>query len=280
MQRGLWGRMLAVSALVVSMVVSAVATEPAGPVIKSGSPNSPKYNPAYKTIELFDGMRDGSITVRMIAKDATAARLLVTNRTKEPLNVKLPDVFAGVHVLAQRGLFPPFNQNNNMNAPGMAQPISAMPQQQGQQNNNNNFLGNGVMCVPAERIAAMELDALCLVHGKPDPQSSMTYEVRPLDTVTNKPGVEEICLSMAQGKLDRRAAQAAVWHLNNEMSWETLAAKEIKPLVGKPYPYFDSATIRAGRTAADDAVKTADAKALARRQRNAGESTSSASPAK
>ena len=54
-----------------------------------------------QTVDVFSAMKDGQINVQLIFKDSTQGDLLIKNKTDKPLNVKLPDVFAGVPVLAQ-----------------------------------------------------------------------------------------------------------------------------------------------------------------------------------
>jgi hypothetical protein len=90
----------------------------------------------------------------------------------------------------------------------------------------------------------------------------MKYEIRPLESVTVKPGVREVCRLLGTGQLNQRVAQAAIWHLNNDMSWQELAAKQIKPLVGDPYPYFQPNEIAAAMSLADHAVKVDEARRI------------------
>jgi hypothetical protein len=54
-----------------------------------------------KTIEMFQAMDQGLLTVDYIGKDATQANLIFRNQTGEPLDVVLPKTFGAVHVLAQ-----------------------------------------------------------------------------------------------------------------------------------------------------------------------------------
>src|SRR5690349_19310689 len=58
---------------------------------------------AADTVEMFAGMKAGDIDVKLIPKDDTESRVMIKNNTKRPLNVRLPDAFAGVPVLAQIG---------------------------------------------------------------------------------------------------------------------------------------------------------------------------------
>src|SRR5437899_549578 len=76
----------------------ATAIEPPAKLRKVG-----EYNPADSTVEMFEAVNAGQLEVKMIPKDSTQGRVLITNKTKQPLNIKLPAAFAAVPVLAQRG---------------------------------------------------------------------------------------------------------------------------------------------------------------------------------
>ena len=79
--------------------------------------------------------------------------------------------------------------------------------------------------VPPEKVGQLKVATVCLEHGKREPRAAIPYEIKPLDSVTTKPGVRELCAMLGSGQINQRAAQAAAWHLNNGMSWQELAAK-------------------------------------------------------
>ena len=54
-------------------------------------------------VELFAGIEQRKLEVKLIPRDDMQCRLLISNKTDKPLSVKLPDSFAGVPVLAQVG---------------------------------------------------------------------------------------------------------------------------------------------------------------------------------
>ena len=62
---------------------------------------------------------------------------------------------------------------------------------------------------------------------------------------------------LGSGQINQRAAQAAAWHLNNDMSWQELAAKRIRAPTAPSQPYFTSAEIQAAMQIASTAVRTA-----------------------
>ena len=63
------------------------------------------------------------------------------------------------------------------------------------------------------------------------------------------------------GKLTQRVAQVLAWHHQNEMSFEELAAKMIKPLTGPQVPYFHPEEIRAAMQAKAYIAKQLEEKA-------------------
>ena len=98
--------------------------------------------------------------------------------------------------------------------------------------------GGGFFSVPAEKVMDIKVATLCLEHGKPDPRPAMKYEIRPIGEFTTNAAVQELCRVFGNKQLPREAAQAAAWHLANNMSWEELANKRIKRANGTSYPYF------------------------------------------
>ncbi|MBN8604408.1 MAG: hypothetical protein J0M26_25565, partial [Planctomycetes bacterium] len=69
---------------------------------KKESSKDKKEVPA-ESIDLFEGMENGKIEVRFLPKDATQATIVINNKTDKPLDIRLPDAFGGVPVLAQFG---------------------------------------------------------------------------------------------------------------------------------------------------------------------------------
>ena len=75
-----------------------VADEPRTKPTKAG-----QYNPADRTIDMFEGIKSGQLEVKLIPKDSTQGRVFIANKGNEPLNVKLPQAFVAVPILAQMG---------------------------------------------------------------------------------------------------------------------------------------------------------------------------------
>ena len=222
---GPWLFALAIAAC---LTPSAEAAEPTK-ALKYG-----EFNPAHASVDLFDGMKSGKLQVKLVVMDSTEARLIVANKADEPLNIKMPDAFAGVHVLAQLG-------GAAAGGGGGAQGVGGGLGGGGA----GGGAGGGFFNIPAEKTATLKAPVVCLEHGKPDPQPAMTYEIRPLHEFNDHPVVRQLCILLSEGKVSQRVVQAATWHYANNLSWEELAAKRVNRLGGQSYPYFSPQEMQA-----------------------------------
>ncbi|HYO23310.1 MAG TPA: hypothetical protein VEQ85_00010, partial [Lacipirellulaceae bacterium] len=67
-----------------------------------GEPTASSDDPPV--LDLFDAMQQDLVDAKFIARDAHRGRIVLTNKTKDPLNVAIPDAFIGVpQVQAQFG---------------------------------------------------------------------------------------------------------------------------------------------------------------------------------
>ena len=236
------GLLLTLAAAVLS------AAEKRVPKLKVG-----EFNPDHETVDLFQAMKDGTVAVKYIPENANAANLLIENKTKQPLNVKLPDAFAGVPVLAQFG--------GGGGQGGGGQGGGGQAQGGGGGGGMGGGQGGGMFNVAPEKVGQLKLATVCLEHGKPDPTPRMAYEIKPIETVTQKPAVIALLKEFGRGKLNHSAAQAAAWHLNNDMSWQELAGKKIisRKYASGSKPYFSQAEVQAGFLIAKAATEQAKA---------------------
>jgi hypothetical protein len=214
-----------------------------------------QYDPSAETVEMFAAIEKGDISVKLIPKDSTESQVLIKNKTGKPLNVKLPDAFAGVPVLGQdlgRG-------NNRSNRSGGGNNNSGNQGMGGGMGGMGGMMGGGMGAfnVPPEKVGKFKVPTVCLDHGKAEPRAAIPYEIKPIESYSSKPGVRELCQMLGNGKMNQRAAQAAAWHLNNNMSWQELAAKRVKHLNAPSQPYFSQAEIQAGMQIASTAIQTA-----------------------
>jgi hypothetical protein len=210
----------------------------------TAKPRHGEFNAADETVELFGAMADGQLEVKFIPKDSTEARLLVKNKTDKPLNVRLPEAFAGVPVLAQ-------GFGGGMGGMGGGGMGGGGMGGGGNQGMGGGFGGGGgggmgggggaggnFFNVPAEKTGELKVACVCLEHGKKEPRAAVPYEIKPISSFTEDPAVQEFVKLFGQGQFDQRTAQAAAWHLSSKMSWQELAAKQVVRANGRHYAWF------------------------------------------
>jgi hypothetical protein len=245
------------------LLVGTLALSLVAPVISADSKKEAKkkIGPAVKVdaslehIDVFAGIEQGLLDVKMIPNDAMGGNMLIENKGDKPLNVDFPAAFIGKQVLKQFGGGQQGGFGGGQQGGGFGGGQQGGGQQQqgggfgGGQQGGGGFGGGqqggggGFFSVPADRIVRVAYRSVCLEHGKPEPTMRSTYRIGKVEEFSEDPVLEETLKMVASGQLDPQAGQAATWHIANKMSWQELAAKSI-PHVGRPAtPYFSPETL-------------------------------------
>jgi hypothetical protein len=235
---------VALAALCIGLVGAALAAT------KANVPATPADQ-----VEMFQGMRDGRLDVKIVAKNDRAARVFIANKTGQPIDVKLPEAFAAVPVLAQFG-------GGGQGGGGFGGGGTGG----GQQSGGGGFGGGGgggggggLFSIPPEETGKINVALVCLDHGLRNPSSSKPYKIVPAEEHVDRPAVIELLKAFGRGELDHGAAQAAAWNLNSNMSWDALAAKQTGTARNiNRSPYFSASQIRAGMAYANEAISRAE----------------------
>lgn len=244
------------------LVALALATMPFA--ARAASPATPSQKEAAQVVGLFEGMESGDLEVKLIPKDSTEGTVTIRNKTGKPLSIKLPEAFAGVPVLAQFDVGGANFGAGNLgvgggNGGGQNQAIGGgmnVGMGQGPQ------MG-GIFNVGPEKVAKLKIVAVCLEHGKRDPNPRVPYKLIPIESFAKSAEVGEVVKMLVQGELDQLSAQAAVWHLQNGLTWEELAGKiGAKHLDGRTKRFFTSLQIEKAKAAVETGTERA-AKAAA-----------------
>lgn len=226
-----------------------------------------------ETVELFEGLKTGQLEAQLIPKDSTQARVLVTNKTKKPLNVKLPEAFGGVPVLAQLG------GGGGLQGYGPGGGTIGQGIGGGGLGGAGGGLGGagggmGVFNIPAEKVGEFKGECVCLEHGKAEPRPNMKYQLKRIEEVSSNPAVHELCKMLGTGQMSQVAAQAAAWHLNNNMTWQQLAEKYVERADGERLWYFGDEELAAAERIVAEVQRRAEAAARQRPTASPGESAS------
>jgi hypothetical protein len=182
---------------------------------------------------LFEAMDAGHVDVKIIPQDATKANVLIKNLTDKPVELRLPTAFASVPILAQMGGMGGMGGGGmgGMGGGGMgggggqAGGGGMGGMGGGGMGGGGMGGGGGFMRVPPERMRKVAVTTVCLEHGKPDPNPKIAYKMVPLEQFTDNPRVRVLCEALGYGQVTQNTAQAAAWHIMDDMSWQELAAK-------------------------------------------------------
>jgi hypothetical protein len=211
----------------------------------AASPADESKAAAPAPLGMFDAMKEGKVEVQYIPIDESRqAKLLFKNKTKEPLSLKLPANFGAAPINAQLGGLGGGNNNNNNNNNQNQQAGGGLGGGGGGFGGGGQQ-GGGLFNIAPEKVGEIVVPTVCLEHGKAEPSKYVTYEVKPLEECTSKPGVAEALALLYEGKTNQKVAQAAVWHLANGLSWEQLAAKKVNRVGRADTPYYEPSELQA-----------------------------------
>jgi hypothetical protein len=202
--------------------------------------------PADGSVEFFAAIENGQIDAKIFPKDSTQSRIVIANKTDKPLTIKLPDAFGAVPVLAQAAGGAPAAGGGHTRT---SQDQSVGGGMMGGMGGGMGGGGMGMLNIAPEKVGQLKATTVCLEHGKREPRPNVPYQIRPIDQVTDKAMVQEVCRMVGSGLLSQRAAQVAAWHLNNNMTWEQLASKQWHFANGTTAPYFSPQELQAGMQA-------------------------------
>ena len=221
--------------------------------------------PPAEAHDLLQAEEAGLVTVKYIPNDSRSAQIVVTNRSDRPLSLRLPEVFAGVPVLAQLGM-----GGGGGQAGFGAGGIGAAPQTTGGAGPQNAGMGiggqqgGGFMSLPPEKTRVVKVTTVCLEHGKPEPSSIRPYKLVELESYSADPRLEQLLQSVGKGEVSQKVAQAAAWHIANGLTWQQIAAEKIDHAGGDPdEAFFTPAELQAAFKVVEIVTKRADAAAPA-----------------
>lgn len=219
-----------------------------------------------EVVGLFEAAESGQISVRVVPRDQFESHVFVTNKTKQPLTVKVPEAVVGVHVhqqfLPPGGILGPnIGSTTTSQGSGAGQAIGGTMSPfgsnvTGQSGPNSFFPGSGsnFFSIPPEQIVQLELNSVCLEHGKPDPHPKMTYALQRVEHFAKNDQLHALLAGYHPKKIDRAAMQAAAWHLLSDLQWEQLAA--LRDGVGVKSAVFSRRQLKQAQTLIKQAAES------------------------
>ena len=187
-------------------------------------------------VEFFQAISDDQIEAKFIPKNAEGATVIVKNKTDKPLSIQMPAAFAGLPVLAQIGGAGGGGGGLGGGGGGGGGGGQAMG---GGMGGGMGGMGGGMFNVGPERVGKLKVATVCLEHGKDDPNPRMAYEMKPITDFTQDQQLIEVVKMLGRGQLDQSVAQAAAWHLSDDLSWNQLVNKvKVRHLNGSVKMFF------------------------------------------
>lgn len=245
--------------VVAGAIQSAHARGPAEKSNRSRPISNPKFDPTADKVEFFEGVESGVFEYRVIAQGPEGGNVLITNTTDKPLSVQLPASFVTVSVLKQFGGLG--GGGGGLGGGGLGGGGLGGGQQGGgggQQSQGGGFgggqqggggfgggggglgggFGGGLQSIPPEKTIKMKYVSVCLNHGKPDPTPQGHFDIVKVEDYTESPVLQELIAMVGTGQMASKPAQAAVWNITDNMSWQELAAKGVRDIQGRHHSFF------------------------------------------
>jgi len=236
------------------------------PAVEPSASQSPstvsKPATAAAVTDVLEAEKNGLVNVRFIPNDSRSAQIIVTNRSRKPLTLRLPHAFAGVPVAAQMGGMGGGMGGMGGGMGGMGGGMGGMGGGMGGQSMGGGggfggqgmngiggggggmgggmggMGGGGAFSIPPQKTRVLRVSTVCLEHGKKEPSSRMPYKLTALDQFSSDPQLTFVMASLGRGELSQKVAQAVAWHLSSRLSWERLAAEKHDRLVEPDEPFF------------------------------------------
>ena len=233
-----------------------------------------QFDPSAEQVELFEAIEAGQVTAKLVPHNARKGKVLFENKTDKPLTIKIPEVVVGVPMSnAQFG----GGMGGGLGGMGggmggMGGGMGGMGGGGGQQSMGGGMGGGmggmggggmggmgggmggmgggggGFFSVPPEKVVSVTLQSVCLEHGKPEPTARSEYTLVPIERFSDDPKLYEILALVGNGQVDVQVAQAATWHLTDQMSWQELASEANQRLGGLgPEPIFSTRQLMAAQ---------------------------------
>ena len=219
------------------------------------------FESSAETVDLFQAIEEGTLSVKVIPRDAKQCRVFITNETRHPVNVQMPGALAAVPVLAQLPPLGPAPAQDNSSTPqrlgignpfGQQNPLQMGPNMQGgplMNRGNQPFFAP--FCIEPEKVAQLRLPSVCLDYGHPDPRPAIRYQLVPVTAVSEGKELELLCCQLGRAPASQRVAQAVAWHFSDGKSWKELESLIVHRLGRPDELFFTSPEIERAKSFAD-----------------------------
>jgi len=213
----------------------------------------PSFDPTVEKVELFEAMEEGAIDAFVVPHNEHHGYIFVENKSDKPVSVKLPRTIVAVQNLKQFG-----GGGGGFGGQGGQQGGFGGQGGQGGGGFGQQGGGGGFFSVPPQHRVRLNLNSVCLEHGKDAPTKTMKYTLVPAEKVIKNDTLYELLSIVGSGQVSERAAQAAAWYLTDGLSFQQMANKQEAHFGGRTTSYFTQSDLVTAQQLLVFAKKQAD----------------------
>jgi hypothetical protein len=202
-------------------MLAVLAFSALSPIRADKNPAS-KANPV-RTGDILSLVAEGKVSLQLTAHGAYRLGMRIKNLTDEPIAIDFPpglvaDAFAQNQILQQlqsssssAGGAQPGNGSSPGSRSGSSSGSQGMAMLQTSQNKAD-----------AGQVLQLTFRTACMNFGVPEPKPTSRLFLKRVEDYTPNPELQIAVKQIAEQKVETPIAQAAIWHLSNNLSWETL----------------------------------------------------------
>jgi hypothetical protein len=231
-----------------------------------GSDELPPLDLKQTVFGVFQAAKDKKFEARLVQQSERGGFLLLRNVTGEDLNVRFPDAFVGVNVIGS-GAAQQFGGQGTAQSTGIA--VTSGQSRLAARNDTPE-----VFLVAAGETIRLPVTSVCLEYGKPTPNAKLRYVIMPVEQYSRNSVFHKLLPLFTKTKISQRVAQAAAWHVANDLSWAELSSI-LNSRSSVPVPLFTSNDLRLAQAL----VEKATLEAAKKEDVGSANPTSTATPA-
>ena len=211
-----------------ALILAPLQAPAQSPRLNDSEPTAAPAEVVTQTVDLLKARQAGELSVVARGQGQDRAHLTIRNPSQKRLNVVLP---AGLVASATAG------QGRGMQSIGLGSVSNrpggfgefAIGRPEGLQSVKLEAVADKPsVTVPAGETLELSVPGVCLNYGLPAPTSSDTLTLMDVDDYTTNPRVRKGLRSLCRLGTSQGVAQAVMWHLGSDLSFETMAAQSGK----------------------------------------------------
>jgi hypothetical protein len=216
--------------MVIGAPSATAQTKPRGPALADPSPGPVAL--ATETVNLLTASKAGDLDVAARGQGQDRVHLSIRNRSSRRLNVIVPPGLVAASSAAQGGGRGAGGGMQSMGLGSAANREGAFGEFRGTSSPAGlrsvgaaDYARSREVAVPVGEAIELVIPAVCLNFGKPTPTPRDTFKLMDVDDYSTDPRVRRALRSLATYGTSLGVAQAVMWHVCNDLSFEAMVER-------------------------------------------------------